>query len=609
MYAATTGAGGRAALALLACALLLAAGCLSPQTRLQAPDEEPVKDLGVMTIGDVTDVGNAGPMVVSGIGLVVGLEGTGGSPTGNLRTMLEEDLRKKKVRNGTELLNSPNNALVTVTAIIPPGARKGDPIDVEVALPQGSKATSLRGGYLMDCHLRVYESTRNLAPEHDRENRILGSNVFAKAAGPLLVGIGGPDDEDRQRKGRIWEGGVSFIDRPFYLVLKNDQKFAKVANAVANRINASFQDDPKRRFEALQHKRLMVLGEVANQLNETFKMPSMGKGETAKAANPEVVYVKAPWEYRLNPERYLRVVRLVPLQESPETAGKYRDDLQEMLLDPAQAVRAALRLEALGKGSMPALREGLKSEHPLVRFCAAEALTYLGSTSGVEELATLAAGHDSLRAWALMALASLDEPVCSDKLAELMTSPHPELRYGAFRALRLLKESQPDPRVGGEQFNESFWVHRVASESPPLVHFTVSQRAEVVLFGKGHVLTPPLKLLAGQEFTVTADAGEGRCNVGRFMHRQGKIERRQCSLRLDDVLRTMGEMGAQYTDVVELLRSLEEQRGLTCSVRVNALPGTMAIEDLAASGRRPDFWRVGPAVPQDSGIRQVSTRQ
>ena len=109
-------------------------------------------------------------------------------------------------------------------------------------------------------------------------------------------------------------------------------------------------------------------------------------------------------------------------------------------MDPGKSMRAALRLEALGKESIPVLIEALRSDCPLVRFCAAESLAYLGNPTGVEELASLAKQFDSLRAYCLMAMAALDESACHIHLVDLMSEPSGELRYGAFRALRLLNE-------------------------------------------------------------------------------------------------------------------------------------------------------------------------
>src|SRR5205085_8673325 len=85
-------------------------GCVSPQTRAQSAEEtEREKDLEVRTIGDVTEVANVQQIQVSGVGLVTGLEGTGHSPNGFFRTLLDQQLRKQKVDNVKGLLDSPNN--------------------------------------------------------------------------------------------------------------------------------------------------------------------------------------------------------------------------------------------------------------------------------------------------------------------------------------------------------------------------------------------------------------------------------------------------------------------------------------------------------------------
>src|SRR5262245_56239336 len=80
----------------LGAVLLGLLGCAhTGQTRFQAA-EDTDKENEVKTIGDVTSVANADPVPVSGVGLVVGLEGTGGgAPPGAYRTLLEAELRKK----------------------------------------------------------------------------------------------------------------------------------------------------------------------------------------------------------------------------------------------------------------------------------------------------------------------------------------------------------------------------------------------------------------------------------------------------------------------------------------------------------------------------------
>jgi hypothetical protein len=533
---------------------------------------------------------NFGDQQVTGIGLVVGLDGTGGTPPGTYRTLLEQDLRKRKVEKVKEILESPDFALVLVTAKIPQGARRGETIDVEVTLPPGSKATSLAGGYLMDCPLRNYDSARHIGEAVNKEyqggDRLLQGHILARAKGPLLVGLGNPDEPSELKRARIWEGAVSLGDRPIYLVLKNDEKSARIASAVADRINLMFQADTHRQDWVKQNRGFLLTQDVTDQIN-VRQAPPPGRKQTASAASKEVVDVHIPYAYRLNPERFVRVVRNVPLREAPDQQIRYRQRLEKMLLDPAYTVRGAIRLEALGKESLPTLKKGLLSQHPLVRFTSAEALAYLESTAGAEELAKAADEYTLLRLASLTALATLEEGVCRDHLHRLMTSDAPELRCGAFRALCLMDER--DPRLGGRPMKGAYTIHRVAQNARPMVYFSMTKRAEVVLFGKEIVLTPPVKLRAGKEFVITAEVGDDRVTVSRIPD-VGRDERKQCSTQLDDVLQTLDELGASYPEVVDLLRKLEERQCLNAPIRFNAMPPLVTIEELAnVSHGDPNF--------------------
>src|SRR5262249_23480561 len=153
----------------------------------------------------------------------------------------------------------------------------------------------------------------------------------------------------------------------------------------------------------------------------------------------------------------------------------------------------------------------------------------------------------ALRAYALTAMASLNEAICHVKLRDLLNSQKPETRYGAFRALRALDEK--DEAIRGELLNNSFWLHHVAPDSPPLVHLASSRRAEIVLFGEDIDLLPPFAIMAGPEFTVTATRDDDRCTISRISVTQGR-QVRQCSLKLDDILHTLADLGGQYPDAV-----------------------------------------------------------
>jgi hypothetical protein len=586
------------------CALFLLAlpGCLQPQTRLQADEDiEHDKDLdAVKVIRDIATVGNVNDVQLSGVGLVTGLDKTGGgSPPSLWRNMLEESLRKKGVQNVKAVMNSEETALVLISANLPAGTRKGDRIDVQVSLPPQSGATSLRGGYLQETALKNFDTTQHLSLGGPAGNKLLQGHTLARARGSLVVGFGSGDDPTKLKGGRIWQGAIALADRPFFLTLNNDQKFYRVASAVADQLNLTFHEDAK--------KRLILLQQLTDGLNEKFQ-PG-GSGHLARAYNKEVVQLHLPWEYRLNATRFLRVALLVPLRDTPDVMLRYRQKLEERLLDPAHTITAALRLEALGADSIPALKRGLESNHPLVRFAAAEALAYLGNPAGGEELAALAMAERTapLRAYCLGALTALNEAVSHVKLAQMMSAPDASLRYGAFRALREIDPS--DPRLQGVLMNESYWLHQLAPGSPSMVHVATTHRAEVVLFGDEPFLKSPLKIMAGAEFTVTAEADDTRCTVSRFSLKQATPDRHQCTLRLRDVLEKVAEMGGTYADAVDLLKQAHEGGVLSCPLWVDAVPQAPSVEELAQGGRLPNFLGETASVNRDDPPTPTPLRQ
>ncbi len=78
-------------------------------------------------IGDYVTFAGLEPVLLEGVGLVVGLNGTGGDPAPSaFRTALMEDLKKNGVINPNGILQSPNTALVLVRAYLPPLLNKGE---------------------------------------------------------------------------------------------------------------------------------------------------------------------------------------------------------------------------------------------------------------------------------------------------------------------------------------------------------------------------------------------------------------------------------------------------------------------------------------------------
>jgi flagellar basal body P-ring protein FlgI len=545
--------------------LFLCSGCATELFRLQSDDESKLKDpkdvketdakekpADVKTIGDITGVWGAHPVRVYGVGVVYGLQGTGSDPQPDeYRRMALHDLKQTGIEEPGKFLASPNTAIVLVSAVLPPGIHKGEPIDVEVELPPRDKATSLRGGKLMACDLREYADSHELRGQSGAHASVRGK-VLATASGPIMVGLGETSDKERLRRGKVWGGGRAGIDRNFMLLLNKDSQDARLAKQVAERVNERF------------------FGQ--------FRGSQRGMAEAK--TNTEIT-LKVPSHYRLNWPRYLRVVRNIPLRDNAPGRSQYRKQVLRDLQNPAHCVPAALKLEALGTESEADLKAVLNHEHPLVRFSAAEALAYLGDPASAQTLSQVLAEQPRLQAYGLTALASLDEGISHVVLRELLNSPSARTRYGAFRALWALDEKEA--ALNEELLNERFSLHCVAQNSSPMVHISTIKRAEIVVFGDKPVLKAPFSLQAGPEYAVTAREGEQQCVVSRFSANAG-VQREFCSMHVDEIIRKLAGMGAGYSEVVEFLEQGNKTRSLSCRVEIDALPESVSVMELAVSG-------------------------
>ncbi len=147
---------------------------------------------------------NATDMIVSGAGIVTGLDGNGGStPPGDARTTVFERSKVAKEENPADIIDNPNNAIVIVTAIVRPGVRRDEMVDVVVTLPEGSKVKSLRGGILQTTPLCTFASqgeVRDYLKQNEfnvtsEGNKLLRGHDVALARGPIQTALTGKGDE------------------------------------------------------------------------------------------------------------------------------------------------------------------------------------------------------------------------------------------------------------------------------------------------------------------------------------------------------------------------------------------------------------------------------
>lgn len=559
--------------------LTVSVGCLNLDKQTARPQaaEEPSKPDAIATVGGRTEITNVEPVQIHGVGLVINLPGTGSSaPPGDFRIEMERILRSRKF-NSKELLDDPNKStsLVLVTAIIPPGAREKDPVTVQVSLPPNSKTTSLKGGYLAISELSTYESTENIRQTLatagvDTKNRtssgLVKGDLWARCEGPLVVGstkaensADAPASDGNEHKvAQVWDGGILLKNRPYFFLLSG------------------------------QDQRPVISMQIASRINDVFQPVSIGMKSIAEAKPMKpgsVVLVTIPPAYKHNHYRFLLVARQVPITTGSELAS-HRKMLETELLDPKTAITAAVKLEAIGPDAVPSLKLGLQAESPWVKFAAAESLAYLGRTEGAEVLGTLAERHAGLRFHCLKALAALDDAASTAKLAELLTHPDSQLRYGAFAALRIA-DTQNEAIRSERVKDKVFHLHRVAVNSPGLIHISTGGRAEIVAFGESTKLTGGFTLPIAGDFTVAVDELGLEATVTRIVNTAegAKIARLTCRPDMVNVLQTLAELGAGYADAIEFLTRADRAKVLTASVMSDATPPGLPTQELARLAR------------------------
>lgn len=186
-------------------------------------------------IKDIVDVQNIRSNQLVGYGLVVGLQGTGD----RIRNIpfTEEALQAMLERMGVNIrgtrMQTQNVAAVTVTATMPPFARAGSTIDVQVSAL--GDATSLQGGTLIVSSLRA-----------------LDGEIYAVAQGPVAVsGFKAQGAAARLSRGvtttaRIANGAIIEREIPFALKSADSLKLAlrnpdfTTAGRIAATINRQF---------------------------------------------------------------------------------------------------------------------------------------------------------------------------------------------------------------------------------------------------------------------------------------------------------------------------------------------------------------------------------
>ncbi|MFM9994302.1 MAG: flagellar basal body P-ring protein FlgI [Phycisphaerales bacterium] len=406
----------------LVCAVAagLLAGCGGGKPRV-ARDVRPavIRDVPAVlrnTIGSEVTVRRTDPVLVSGYGLVVGLNGTGGGILDEqIAVTMERELGLKGVNKASdeyhntplerltprEVLRHPDVAVAIVYATVPPGAPEGAEFDVYVRAVNNGGTASLEGGTLWSTDLRLGPP----ATFGRHTTRLVGV-----ARGPIFINpfaeppVEGADDTVVRSIGRVLGGGS--VTESSHIALQLDNASHTRARAIQAAVRNRFPEGPGDR------------------------------GPVARGRSDSVVEVSVPSHYRDRAGEFLRLLLHTPIDQTfpAERARQYTAALESQ---PALASSLTWCLEALGKPAIPFVRELYDAPEAAPRLAALRAGVGLNDPRAAASLKDLAqSGPPGLRTEAITLLGRLDAgPTVDLALRDMLAEPELDVRVAAYEAL------------------------------------------------------------------------------------------------------------------------------------------------------------------------------
>ena len=489
-------------------------------------------------LGDYISVTGNNLVALRGVGLVTGLEGTGGDPPpSHLRSELLREMARRKIPNASKILADPSTAMVIVTAYLPAMVRDGQKFDVRVALPPNSEATSLKGGWLLETRMAEEQAVAGRGT--------LKGHQYGIAHGAILTALGDSGDIKNSkamlRRGSIPGGAMSKTKRNLEVMVRNEFRGLKTSKRIETAISGRLS--------------------TYNRFGQRVAM--------AEAKTDTQIELKVHPLYRNNFPRYQQMIRSIAFRET-EVARRMRlESLARDMLKPERAAQASLGLEAIGKDAIPFLKAALSSNQLEVQFHAAQSLAYLEDSSGVDILKQAVIDEPAFRVYGLAALSVVPDANAVIALRELLSVESLETRYGAVRAL---KENTPgDSALGTTEFPHQFVLHAIDSSGPAAVHVVRYRAPEVVVFGANQQLRLPTFLNVGNRISIMGEAGAGKVSITKYSI-DAPPKRIESSTQLTEIIHAVASLGANYPDVVQMLLEAENQHNLAGELGIDRLP-------------------------------------
>lgn len=569
--------------------MLALSACSSPKREAKTAEAAPLRDVpNVMRgiIGAEADIRGIEPVLVSGLGVVVGLNGTGGGELPvQVQATMERELSKGGIGKGgavanTELggvspqqfLRSPDVAVVIVQAAIPPGAPKGAPFDVFVRTLPGSSVTSLEGGTLWTTELRLGQAAVFGAVKTRRIAEARGSVFINPFSAPSV----GPDGGAQLTRtiGRVLGGGR--VTEPLKMEIALDNDSHARARSIVSAINSRFPPGPDDE------------GAIAR-----------GRGSSGAKENLyQSIALTVPHNYRDKPADFLQLIRSLRVDSSfpQEYAKTYVEELKNQ---PGLSNQLSWMLQAVGKPAVPFLASMYDYPEFGPRMAALEAGAKLGDQRAVSPLIDLAkSGPPGLKTQAIKLLGEMPaNPSINLALRELLSQKDLDVRIAAYEGLRARGDAIIQTiTVGSDPSRPKFSLDLVP-EGEGMIYVTQQGQARVVVFGASETgvagasgrrtkhsslrLNRPLVVRAWDDRLMLA--AETPTTPLRLYYREprsGQVTQTGVSEDLIELILFMTRrassddpapgLGFGYSDVVGALYEMSKQGGI---------PATFATED------------------------------
>ncbi len=534
---------GRAAAAVVCAvwAVVALEGCTEtrrPRARAVNP-EHVTRDMPSILRGvvgaEATLRGNT-PELVTGYGIVVGLNGTGSADVvPSVRTILEREMSRRGVGKETSgmgwtspsrMIDDPNTAVVLVQAIIAPGAPEGSHFDVLVSALPGSATTSLEGGVLWTTELRPGFQVPG-GPDVPADAKAAGE-VFIN---PFTDPAAAKEDGINRRTGRILGGGVVTKGRELALSLDNPSH-ARARSIVAG-------------------------------LNSRFPQEREDRKPVAIGANEELIEINVPQRYSDDPSRFidLLLASRVDMMFNEEWARNYTQAMKEQ---PDLAPQLAQRVEALGGSATPFLRPLYTHPEMAPRLAALTAGARLGDALTAPYLREIATGPDAaLRTQAIALLGGIGpDPRVNEALRSLLDAAEIEVRIAAYEALA----ERGDPRLERRVLERKFTLDIVPS-SKPLVYVSQQGQPRIVLFGSEVAIHRPTLITGWSDrLMLAADSPTDSLRIYYLDHQTGESVKTTVNPKLSELIEFMAHeqtperpepgLDLSYSEVVGALHEI-----------------------------------------------------